>query len=213
MSSQSSQQIVEGEVKFQTRQERLIAKSLLFTNKQAMERKLAHIEKIEWIKPIDGADQIEICGVLGWQCVIAKKDNFRVGDIVVYVEVDSVMPERLEFEFLRNRKFRIRTIKLRGQISQGLVLPISIHSDNKFFDYPQIKTFCKSYNLDYAPLVKQCKMKDIGSTVQDFVEFSKGKSQLANIHREGVVIRCVENGKKIFSFKSINPDFLLKYND
>ena len=91
-----------------------------------MERKLAHIEKIEWIKEIEGADKIELCGVLGWQCVIAKKDNFQVGDTVIYCEVDSVMPEKPEFEFLRDRKFRIRTIKLKGQVSQGLVLPISM---------------------------------------------------------------------------------------
>lgn len=44
------------------------------------ERRLAHVERIDWIRPIDGADNIELCGVLGWQCVIAKKDNFKVGD-------------------------------------------------------------------------------------------------------------------------------------
>lgn len=94
------------------------------------ERKLAHIEKIEWIKPIEGADKIEVCGVLGWECVIAKKDNFKVGDKIIYVEIDSVMPERPEFEFLRDRKFRVRTVKLCGQVSQGLVLPLSLLDKN-----------------------------------------------------------------------------------
>lgn len=94
------------------------------------ERKLAHIEKIEWIRPIERADKIEVCGVLGWECVIAKKDNFKVGDTIIYVEIDSVMPERPEFEFLRERKFRVRTIKLRGQVSQGLVLPLSLLDKN-----------------------------------------------------------------------------------
>lgn len=61
----------------------------------------------------------------GWECVV-KKDEFSKGDLCVYVEIDSVVPERPEFEFLRDRKFRVRTIRLRGQISQGLVLPISI---------------------------------------------------------------------------------------
>lgn len=375
-----------------------------------MERKLAHIEEIEWIKPIEGADAIELCGVLGWQCVIAKKDNFKVGDTVVYIEVDSVLPERPEFEFLRDRKFRVRTIKLRGQVSQGLVLPMSIlpdksirhtepfgfdvtellnitkhlspselsevenqerlikleksrlkkfmmryswfrkmflsnkqkssfpywvsktdeeriqnlgdrfiqenadrwvyvtekidyqsgtwtsketprfgnflgkwfkevkfvvasrnlqtndksslywqiaekyhledickrnpgiiiqgeqgnekvqgnkyglkepkmwvfniiSSSGRFYNYNELEMFCKLHNLDRVPFIKTCQMSDIGSTVNDFVEFAKGKSQVANIHREGVVIRCIEDGKKIFSFKSINPDFLLKYED
>ena len=40
-------------------------------------RNLATIQKIDWIKPIEGADKIEFCGILGWECVIAKKDNFK----------------------------------------------------------------------------------------------------------------------------------------
>ncbi|MHB8871072.1 MAG: RNA ligase family protein [Candidatus Doudnabacteria bacterium] len=377
-----------------------------------MERKLAHIEKIEWIKPIEGADAIELCGVLGWQCVIAKKDNFKVDDVVVYIEVDSVVPERPEFEFLRDRKFRVRTIKLRGQVSQGLVLPIKclpdksikhgdplgfdvtdilgitkyltpseqdeiskqeeaikleknrlkkymmryswfrriflsrkqksgfpywvsktdeeriqnlgngfieqnkdkvvyvtekidyqsgtwtsksvpkfsgllgkllpikktlfvvasrnlqtndksslywkiaekynlesickkyagiiiqgeqgntkvqgnkyslkepkmwifniVMPDGKMLDYPEMESFCKENKLDIVPYLGFFKLSEIGLTVNDFVEFAKGKSTLANIHREGVVIRCIESGKKLISFKSINPDFLLKYDN
>jgi len=88
-------------------------------------RKLASIRQIANIRPIPGADRIVVAQVDGWECVV-QKDEFHVGDHVVYVEVDSVMPERPEFEFLRDRKFRVRTIKLRGQVSQGLVLPLSI---------------------------------------------------------------------------------------
>lgn len=378
------------------------------------ERKLAHIEKIEWIRPIEGADSIELCGILGWQCVIAKKDNFKIGDHVIYCEVDSVMPEKSEFEFLRDRKFRIRTIKLRGELSQGLVLPLSIFKSicgyelkefdfgddltedlgitkylspseredlaeeqrkialeknrlkkymmryswfrklflskkqksgfpywvqktdeeriqnlgdkfiqenadkivyvtekidyqsgtwtskeilkysgylgklfpikkilfvvasrnlqtnnkdslywqiaekynlesickkypgiiiqgeqgnskvqgNKYgikepkmwvfniitplgkqLNYAEMQDFCYKNKLDIVPLIGIYKMSDIGSTVSEFLEFCKGKSTLANIHREGVVIRCIENGKKIISFKCINNDFLLKYSE
>jgi len=89
-------------------------------------RILCHTEKITAIEPIQGADAIEVASVLGWKIVIAKKDNFKVGDMIVYIEIDSVVPERPEFEFLRPRKFRIRTIKLRGQVSQGLILPITV---------------------------------------------------------------------------------------
>lgn len=88
-------------------------------------RSLAHIEKIVDIRPISGADQIEMCRVLGWECVI-KKNEYKVGDLIVYVEVDSIVPEKPEFEFLRDRKFRVKTIKLRKQISQGLVLPLTV---------------------------------------------------------------------------------------
>lgn len=92
------------------------------------ERALAHVEKIEWIKPIEGADNIELIGVLGWVCV-AKKGEFQTGDLAVYIEIDSKCPENDErFEFLANKKYKVKTIKL-GKfkvISQGLALPLSL---------------------------------------------------------------------------------------
>lgn len=88
-------------------------------------RQLATIRKIASIRPIPGADRIVVAQVDGWECVV-KKGEFHVGQEIVYVEVDSVVPEWPQFEFLRDRKFRVRTIKLRGQVSQGLVLPKSI---------------------------------------------------------------------------------------
>lgn len=374
-----------------------------------MERKLAHIEKIEWIKPIKDADKIELCGILGWQCVITKKDKFKVGDSVVYIEIDSILPERKEFEFLRERKFRIKTIKLRGELSQGICFPVDIlpyrkdyhtgmdvtdiigvekyfspseraeqeeierrikrdknklrkfmlryswvrklflsrtkksrfpywvsktdeeriqnipqvieqfkdenvyvtekidcqsgtwtgkmiprfsgiigkiipvkkykfvvcsrnlttnnkkslywiiaekynlenvlrknpnitiqgeqgdtkvqgnkykleeskmwvfniidHGKNYLYDYDEMVEFCEKHNLDYVSLITKCKISDIGNSVNDFIEYSKGKSVLANIPREGVVIRSTINGQKMLSFKVVNPDFLLKYED
>jgi len=90
------------------------------------ERKLASIQRIVSLASIDGAEMIEKATVLGWEVVVAKDDNFKVGDLVVYCEVDSIMPDKPEFEFLRERKFRIRTIKLKGQVSQGIVFPLSI---------------------------------------------------------------------------------------
>lgn len=89
------------------------------------ERKLASIQKILALNPIPGADAIEVADVLGWKCVV-KKGEFKVGDLCVYMEVDSVLPERPEFEFLRPRSFRIKTVKLKGQISQGICFPVSI---------------------------------------------------------------------------------------
>lgn len=377
-------------------------------------RKLAHIEVIKSLSPIEGADLIEVAEILGWQCVV-KKGEFNVGDLVVYVEVDSVMPEKPEFEFLRDRKFRVRTIKLRGQISQGLVLPLSVlpdksikqidgyanigkdvteflsitkylspsereeaeqqerklsneknklkkfmmryswfrrlflsrskkfgfpywvsktdeeriqnmphvleqfadrevyvtekidyqsvtftgkmiprfngilgklipvkkyqfvvcsrnltnndknslywkiakkynieqilkdnptltiqgeqggtkiqgnkygiteptlwvfniidHEKNYHYNYVEMYNFCAKNGLTVVPKVSESCLKNYGSTVQELVEFSQGKSVLANIPREGIVVRCIENGKKIFSFKVINPKFLLKYDN
>lgn len=382
-----------------------------------MERKLAHIEIIEWIKPIDGADNIELCGVLGWQCVIAKKDNFKVGDKIIYVEIDSVVPDRPEFEFLRARKFRVRTIKLKKQVSQGLVIPTTMLKENSnfwagpigFFGevgddvtealgiekyltpsereenyqdqlklkleknrlkkfmmryswfrrfflsrkqkggfpywvsksdeeriqniprvletfkdkvvyvtekvdyqsatftgkmipkypwlgkyspkkykfvvcsrnltnndknslywriaikynlekilkanphltiqgeqgntnvqgnkygisepkfwvfniydhdkkyhycYAEMMLFCMTYNLTTVPFIEYYQLHELGSTVQELVEYSKGFSKInPKVQREGVVVRYIENGQKLLSFKVINPDFLLKYEN
>ncbi len=90
-------------------------------------RKLASIQKILSLQPIEGADAIEKATVLGWHLVV-KKGEYQVGDLAVYVEIDSIMPNRPEFEFLRARNMRIRTIRLKGQISQGICFPLSFLS-------------------------------------------------------------------------------------
>ena len=97
-------------------------------------RKLASIQRIWKIEAIEGADRIELAHVLGWQCVV-NKGQFQLMDLAVYFEVDSFLPVRPEFEFLRassyrktdvmGEGFRLKTMKFRGQISQGLLLPVS----------------------------------------------------------------------------------------
>jgi hypothetical protein len=391
-----------------------------------MERKLAHIEQILEINPIAGADAIVQVKILGWEIVVSKKDNFKVGDKFIYIETDSIVPDKPEFEFLRERKFRVRTIKLRGQISQGLVIPLpkdwtvkrsdrcAIGSDvteelgitkylspseqselqreeekikleknrlkkflmryswfrklfltrkqkngfpywvtktdeeriqnmpqvltqfadkkvyvtekidyqsgtwtskqiprfqgllgkllplkktifvvcsrnfttndknslywkiakkynlekickenpgiiiqgeqgdtkvqgnkydikeptmwvfniidsnkNYYYDWFEMEKFCKKYNLQQVELIPFINedetsilyrvhgtLSEMGSTVKDFIIHSKGTSKVnPKIYREGIVVRCIENGKKLLSFKVINPDFLLKYQD
>ena len=101
-----------------------------------MKRKLVSIQEIKEIIPIEDADSIEVIKIMGWQCV-SKKGDFKVGDKCVYFEVDSYLPIEERYEFLRTssyRKneyigegFRIKTIKLRGQLSQGLAIPISLY--------------------------------------------------------------------------------------
>lgn len=102
-------------------------------------RKLATIAVVEEVLPIPGADKIEKVRVRGWWCV-SRKDEFKVGDKAVYFEVDSFLPVRPEFEFLakgskpkkmivdgaEREGYRLKTIFLRGQISQGLALPVSV---------------------------------------------------------------------------------------
>lgn len=98
------------------------------------ERLLATIRTISEIQPIENADNIEVATVDGWKVVVAKSD-FKAGQPVIYCEIDSILPVRDEFEFLRKSShivlpdgsegFRLRTLKLRGQISQGLLLPLA----------------------------------------------------------------------------------------
>lgn len=94
-----------------------------------MERALAHIEEVAWIKEIPGADNIEKIGVLGW-VLIAKKGEFQVGDPCCFFEIDSKLPEKEWSAFLANKHYKIKTMKLNkfepgGIISQGLALPLS----------------------------------------------------------------------------------------
>ncbi len=105
-------------------------------------RKLASVQTVNAVEPIPGADAIERLRVLGWW-VVAKKGDYRPGDRLVYCEIDSLLPERPEFEFLRAgcyrpaqtdpagavtqpAGFRVKTVRLRKQVSQGICFPLSM---------------------------------------------------------------------------------------
>lgn len=102
-----------------------------------MERTLASAQVVSAIRPIDGADAIELAQVEGWQ-VVVKKGEFQPGDVGVFLEIDSVPPDTEPFRFLwknaepRPANYRLRTCKLRGALSQGLLLtPKSLGIDAK----------------------------------------------------------------------------------
>lgn len=112
------------------------------------ERSLAYIAKITDIQPILDADKIEVVTVNdGWKVVVAKKDNFKIGDEVIYIEIDSKVPEIPEFEFLKDRKYRVKTIRLRKQYSQGLVIPKYTFAETK--DIPLGKDVSKLIGITY----------------------------------------------------------------
>lgn len=103
-----------------------------------MTRKMASIRVIDSIQPIDGADAIE-CAMIGGWSVVVKKGEFTAGELAVYCEIDSWIPTELapflskgkeprEFEGIKGE--RLRTVKLRGQLSQGLLLPLEPTCDN-----------------------------------------------------------------------------------
>jgi len=100
------------------------------------------------------------------------------------------------------------------------VFNIIDHEKNYHYNFDEIYEFCFRYQLNSVPLLQQepriatCKLSKLGSTVQELVEFSKGKSLVnCNVEREGIVVRCIENGKKLLSFKVISPEFLLQHNE
>ena len=91
-----------------------------------MERKLVSIQRVDHLEPIVGADNILKARVMGWD-VVVKKGEFVPGDPCVFFEIDSVLPEAAPWaEFMRPRGFRVKTARLRGVLSQGLALPVSI---------------------------------------------------------------------------------------
>lgn len=89
-------------------------------------RELAYVVKVGWVKPIEGADNIELIGINGWTC-IAKKGEFAEGDLAVYFEIDSKLPEADWSEFMASKHYKVKTMKLNKfkVVSQGLALPTS----------------------------------------------------------------------------------------
>ena len=111
-------------------------------------RTLASLSTIKSLSPIEGSDFLELAEMTNnfWK-VVVKKGEHKVGDKVVYFEIDSFLPVAPPYEFLRERcykrfekfgvlvaeGFRLKTVKLRGQISQGLILPINAFDTPKFY--------------------------------------------------------------------------------
>ena len=99
------------------------------------ERVMARVVRIDAINPIEGADQIEVAQIGGWK-VVVKKGEYNAGSLAVYCEIDSFIPHTIAPFLTKPGQFpkvynevegqRLRTIKLRGQISQGLLLPLEV---------------------------------------------------------------------------------------
>ena len=130
------------------------------------ERELATIRTIDSINPIEGADAIEVATVNGWE-VVVKKGEFTPGEDVVYLEIDSWVPHQLapflskgkeprEFENIKGE--RLRTVKLRGQVSQGLILPLTVlgeeYSDSNLTEFLGIVKWEKPLAANLAGVAK-----------------------------------------------------------
>lgn len=156
------------------------------------ERKLASIEIIENLAPIEGADFIERCKLqnLEWQFVV-KREEFKVGDMAVFFEIDSLLPDIPLFEFMKCRKLRVKTIKLKGTISQGLAMPVNL--------FPELKNINLKVGMDVTEILK----------IEKYLTPSeKNEKLLINQKKERF-------WKKYFSFKKTKgwPTFIKKTDE
>jgi len=132
-----------------------------------VERKLASVRTVDKLLPIEGADFIELAMVGGWQCIV-KKGEFSKGDKGVFFEIDSMLPLEEKYAFLgkatldhTGEGYRIKTMKMRKQLSQGLMLPFHMFDEELKFSGTSI-TAKEGFNLTdrlgvwlYEPKYKQ----------------------------------------------------------
>ena len=169
-----------------------------------MSRKLVSVQKVKTIKPIEGADRIEVVQVLNWDCV-ASKGEYKVGDMVIYFEIDSLLPDIPAFEFLKGsswsqklNKYKIRTHKFRGQISQGLVIPIRQLTEI----YNQINKSALS-SIDY----------DEGDDLTELLKIEKYEPPVSNgplgdlIHHEWYVPKTDEERVQVCA-ENVLPEYI-----
>lgn len=196
-----------------------------------MERTLASIDVIRELTSIPGADKIEVAKIKGWN-VVVKKGDFKVGDKVVYCEVDSILPERPEFEFLKDKHYRIRTVKLRGQVSQGICFPLDILPSQMYnlepgFDVTEILGVTK-YEKPIPVNMRgkiRCPMSRLAvpktdemrvQNIPDVLERHKGKILYITEKIDGTSMSCYldpETGLHVCSRNvDLAPDFEHKWN-
>lgn len=112
---------------------------------------LASAQKIIALTPIEGADFVEVCQILGWE-VVVRKGDYKVGQLVGYVSIDTILPDLPEYEFMRERKFRVRSIKIRKICSQGLIVPLPSGNWREGDDLTKVLNIKKYEKPDNNPI-------------------------------------------------------------
>ena len=177
-------------------------------------RKLASVQRVLEKKQIAGACLIEAYRVNGWW-VVDKKDAYEVGDLVVYCEVDSWIPHTLApfltkpghspREYLGVKGERLRTVKLKGQISQGLLLPIVEDNSEEGQDFSDILGIIKWEDTrymanmdargsfpDFIPKTDQERVQNLDRTLEKYY----GQSFEVTVKRDGSSLTAFVNGEK-----------------
>lgn len=176
-----------------------------------MNTNLATIQIISDLQPIPNADSIETASMkgLGWKCVV-KKGEFKIGDSGVYIQIDTVVPEKPEFEFLRKNNFRIKTIRLRKQLSQGLLLPLSIlpagdyKENDDVTEVVGVKHYEKPIPFHLAGMVKGTFPSSVHKTdeimlqsILPVLDEIKGKEVYITVKCDGTSATFIRNGDNI----------------
>ena len=177
-------------------------------------RKLASVQRVLEKKPIVGADLIEAYRVNGWW-VVDKKDAYKVGDLVVYCEVDSWIPHTLApfltkpghspREYLGVKGERLRTVKLKGQLSQGLLLPLVEDNSEEGQDFSEILGITKWEDTrymanmdargnfpDFIPKTDQERVQNLDRTLEKYF----GQSFEVTVKRDGSSLTAFVNGEE-----------------
>lgn len=177
-------------------------------------RKMASVQRVLEKKSIVGADLIEAYRVNGWW-VVDKKGAYEVGDLVVYCEVDSWIPHTLApfltkpghspREYLGVKGERLRTVKLKGQLSQGLLLPLVEDNSEEGQDFSEILGITKWEDTrymanmdargnfpDFIPKTDQERVQNLDRTLEKYF----GQSFEVTVKRDGSSLTAFVNGEE-----------------
>ncbi len=181
-----------------------------------IQRKLASVRMIDKIESIPDADAIECAYVGGWP-VVVKKGEYKAGDLAIYFEIDSWIPTSLAPFLTKSGKYpsvyngvegeRLKTIKLRGQISQGLLLPLntvdsffSVNEDDDLTEVLNIQKWEKPMSAQLAGLAKGNFPFFIRKTDQERVQNLK-KELYENIGQEFEVTLKMDGSSATYYLK------------
>lgn len=195
-----------------------------------MARKLVTIREVKEVRPIEKADAIECIVVDGWT-VVSKKGEFAPGDLCVFHEIDSFLPaDDDRYAFLAKggtkkdpsgkERIRLKTIKLRGQLSQGLALPLGLFPELRYFLYgedvsgalnvikyerPEPKTTCAAGH--FPDFIKKTDEERIQNVYDDFKEMYKTVDYYATMKLDGSSCTVAFLGEGMSSHWRNDPDY------
>ena len=167
---------------------------------KAGERELAYVVLIDGIESIPGYDRVETAIVGGWH-IIVQKDQFKIGDPAIYFEIDSRVPKDKEcFAFLEKRNYKIKTLKMCGTISQGLLMHASDFGWNIIFDGTKTPYIYDGNKAHYADDESRFLTKILGITYADDED---NKRKAKNIDPNAKYLSMKARHKKFFSNKFV----------